>query len=457
MTPEELKAQLVLAVQQGKDAQTKNVELEKKASALELTCEKLQKSFEALQKTIADGGGDKKALDGIADQIKDIQNDISDVRAKQKTPLTAVTDEDQKKALKLVAHQAVGAFVAQKKSGSKSIVDDVMLFVKDFASDKFKTLNIANPESGGLAIAETLARDVMDYAREFSPILAHIGSKPAMTRAFRQLIKVSFPTVRKGSENVAGTNPANTDTQTYVEVVSHGFKVSAEPRITDEAMAAPDINIYNDLVESMGEEIAIYIADQVLYGAGGTQEARGILGVRLDITNLTGEAWKPTLGAGRRNSDKFPAYATGVSGAIGASDKLMVNFVIQSMAKLPTRYRKGAKWFMNENTKVLFELIRDGNDNPIFRADYRDGEFRLNGKPVVIDDTLPDVGVDAAFAIYGDLSRAYATNNGDINKMQINPYIIRGCTVVEYDKEMFEMIQRSDAILIMVATTNGPA
>ena len=455
MDAAELKKQLALAVQMGKDAETKNVELEKKATEMEANQSALLVKFEAMSKTIEDGGGSVKELETMALTIKELQEECSDLRLKQKTPLAAVTDEDQKKALDVVAHQAVAVFVKQKTTEDGVKADDLYKFVKSFAVDKFKTLNISSPETGGLAIAEVLARDVMDYAREFSPIISLLGRKPSMTRAYRQLIKVSFPTVRKGSENVAGVNPANTDTQTYVEVVSKGFKVSAEPRITDEAMAAPDIDIYRDLIESMGEEIGIYLADQLLYGDGGEQEARGILTFRLDITNTTGEAWKPTLGAGRRDSDQLPAYPTGVSGAIAATDALMVDFVIKAMAKLPSRYRKNAVWTMNENTKTLFELVRNANGDPIFRPDYRTGEFNLNGKPVIIDDTLPDVAVDSAFAMYGDLSRAVAINDGDINKMLINPYITRGCTVVEYDKEMFEMVQRSDAILVMVATTNS--
>lgn len=455
MDAAELKKQLALAVQMGKDAETKNADLEKKAVKMEGEQSALLIKFEALSKTIEDGGGSVKALEDMALTIKELQDELSDVRLKQKTPLTAVTDEDQKKALESVAHEAVATFVKQKTTEDGVKTDDLYKFVKGYGVDKIKTLNISNPETGGLAIAEVLARDVMDYAREFSPIIGEVGRKAAMTESFRQLIKVSFPSVRKGSENVAGTNPPDTDTQTYVEVVSQGFKVSAEPRITDEAMATPDIDIYRDLIESVGEEIGIYIADQLLYGDGTLGEARGLMTARLDITNTTGEAWKPTLGVGRRDSDQLPAYATGVSGQIAASDALIVDFVIKSMAKLPSRYRKGAKWFMNENTKTLFELVRNANGDPIFRADYRTGEFVLNGKPVVIDDTLPDVAVDSAFAMYGDLTRTLVINDGKINKMQINPYIKRGCTVVEFDKQMLEMIQRSDAVLVMVATTNG--
>lgn len=453
MTIEELKALIEKANENFLAQKSLNETTELKVKTVTDAHDLLKTKYEALVKTINDGGGEKAIADAkkTADELNELKDEISDLRSKMRNPVDAVGGDKFKSALREIAIKAVVAFA---HDGHKA---DIYEFVGNHAVEQLKTLNITSPEAGGLAIAEVLARDVMDYAREFSPILGEVGRKAAMTRSYRQLIKVTYPKVRKGFENVAGSEVDNTDTQTYAEVKSNDFKVSAEPRVTDEAMSAPDIDVYRDLVESMGDEIAVYLADQIVYGDGSDGEARGILGFRLDITDGTGQSWKPTLGAGRRNADTFPAYATGVSGKIAADDNAMVDFVIKSMAKLPSRYRRNAKWIMNENTKTLFELVRNANGDPIFRADYRTGEFVLNGKPVVIDDTMPDVGADKPFAIYGDLSRAYAINDGDINKMQVNPYIIRGCTVVEYDKEMFEMIQRSDAILIMVSTTNAAA
>ena len=87
---------------------------------------------------------------------------------------------------------------------------------------------------------------------------------------------------------------------------------------------------------------------------------------------------------------------------------------------------------MNENTLLEFEKLRDGNDNPVFRFNYMDGEPRLNGKPVVIDDTLPDIAANSAFVIYGDLAAAYAINDGDIDQMLLDPYTIKGSLIDLY-------------------------
>ena len=78
----------------------------------------------------------------------------------------------------------------------------------------------------------------------------------------------------------------------------------------------------------------------------------------------------------------------------------------------------------------------------------------LMGFPVVIDDTLPDMTANSTPIIFGDMGSAYAINDGDIDKLLIDPYSVDECTVVKYSKEMFEMVQNSDAILIVAATTN---
>jgi HK97 family phage major capsid protein len=471
MDAEALKAQLVLAVKMGKELQEANVIIESKAAKLEEANIGMLKKFEALSKQIEDGGGDVKQLEEMADKIKELQSEISDVRSKAKTP-AQILPEDSKKALRMVAGGAIGSFLAQKKrdGGVKSDdLSDFMTMAAKGLTDKFKELNISTPADGGLAIANVLATDVLDYARNAYPILQEIGFKSGMTRSYRQLINLGGVGVRRGSENTDGQtkiNPANgkyisTETQTYAEVKSNTFQASAEPLISDHAMAAPDINIYNDLIVDLGIEVGEWMAKDVTLGngtlVGGDGEARGILGSRLDITNTTGESWKPTKGVGRRNADVFPAYSTGVAGDIGVDDKTRVNWLMKFMRQLPVRYRMGAKLYMNENTLSVFELARDANERPVFRLTYMDGEVRLNGKPIVLDDNMPDIGVDTAFIMYGNLKLAYVINNGDVEKMQINPYIVRGATVVEYDKEMFEMIQRSDALIVGVATTNSGA
>ncbi len=455
MDLEELKALIQKATENYMAQKAENEKLQIKFDTMSTQHAKLMGDFEKLRE-----GGDSDSAQKMADTIAELQAEMSDLRSKAKNPGAIVDTKAQREAFEGTAKAAVGSWLKGKSTGTHL---DLFKFIAGDAAEQFKTLNITNPAEGGLAVAEVLSRDVIEYAREYSPILNYIGRKPEMTRDFRELILVSYPSVQEGIENVAGTAIAETTTQEYKEVRSRTFKVNAKPRITDEAMYAPDINVYAGLVRLLGRELAIYTAAQVLYGNGLTKNARGILSSnRIDITDITGESFKPTLDAvpaNARDADFYPVKPTGVSGSLGADDVAIVNFVIDVVNELPTEYLNGAAWYMNRKTRGLFEKVRDTDNKPIYRQSYIDGvgTMVMNGYPVIIDDTLPNVAANSTFAMFGRLDRAFAINDGDIDKMLLDPYTVDGCTLIKTDKEYFEMVQASDAILVLCATTNGPA
>lgn len=403
--------------------------------------------------------GDQDGVKQLAAQIEEHMTEIDEKFRKLQPTNAVMTEEEKQKVHNEVLKPVIGKWMKGKQNNT---APEFFKFIETGAKEQFKTLNITNPDEGGRAIAEILSRDVIEYAREYSPVLSQVGRKPSMTRNFRELVLVSYPSVAEGIENVAGTDFAETTTQEYKEVKSKEFKVSAKPRITDEAMYGTDINVYADLIRLLGREIGIYLAAQVLFGNGTGKNARGILSSnRVDITDATGESWKPTLApdpANARDADYFPAVATGVSGSLGATDTAIVDFIIDLINLLPTQWLNGARFHMNRKTKGVLEKVRTSDDKPIFINSFMEGgQLMLMGYPVVIDDTLPDLAADSTPIIFGNLAAAYAINDGDIDKMLIDPYTVDDCTVVKYSKEMFEIVQNSDAILVVAATTNGPA
>ena len=426
---------------------------------------------EALTKQIADLQG---KLDNVTEQMKngvdagqlqtkmeDLVEEISDLRSKYRAPASVITDEQQKKAIHEVVMKSFGAFMKKNKGTQGDVVEGLTQEIEN----QVKTLNLSTPAQGGYAVMEVLSMDVLDHAREFSPIVQQIMLKSDMTRNYRQLIKITYPSIAEGIEAVAGTVPAETSTQTYAEVKSKVFKLYAQPRITNEALYGADINVYQDLITTLGEEIGIYLAAQILYGDGTDLNARGILSSnRVDITDATGKSWLPTLtptGAGARPSDYFPALGTGVSGDFGADDVARVNFLIDAEAALPTRYLVNAKWYMNRKTLARWKKVRFDDGKPALVWDYIDGTRGrvplLNGYPVVIDDTMPDVAANSTPMIFGDLGRAFAYAPGDIDQMLLDPYTKKGNLIVYVEKSFFEMVQRSDAILVIATTTNDGA
>lgn len=450
---EELKALIQKATENFNAQKKVNDDLTLEFTALKQKYDELKGTFDKLKE-----GGDSDQHKKMAQQLEDLVNEMSDLRSKYKSPAAAITDQDQKKAIRHLVMKSFGAFIKD----SKSQKGDVMSGIKEKIDLEIKSLNLSTPAEGGMAVKEVLSMDVLDYAREFSPISQHVGLKSDLTRDYRQLIKITYPSIAEGIENVAGTVPAETSTQKYTEVKAKEFKLYAQPRITNEALYGSDINIYADLIKSLGEEIGIYLAHQLLFGDGTDKNCRGILSSnRVDITDGTGKSWLPTLtptGAGARPADYYPVLGTGVSGALGADDVAAMNYVIDVCNFLPTRYLGKAAWYMNRKTKGVFEKLRDADDKPLLMYDFIEGlpgrRLILNGYPVIIDDTMPNIAANSTFAIFGDLSSAFAMAPGDIDQMLLDPYTVKGCLLVYTEKEFFEIVQRSDAIVVCAATAN---
>lgn len=454
MTPEELKKQLEAAVELGKKAETRIEEQQKTISGLVEKIEATKAKYEAVQQQLKDGGGNAEEVKSLSEKLSELTDELSDVRSKMKTPVQSLTSEDQKKALREVAFNAYNDFIKNVKSTNQT---DFGLFIKS-AEDQFKTLNISSPETGGRAVAEILSMDLIEYSREYSPVLTMIGRR-TLSRDYRELVLNAYPAVSDGIENVAGTDFEATATQEYGEVKSDVIKVMADAPITDEAMSGTDYNVYSDLVRLLGDQVGVTLAAKVLYGNGSGKNGRGMLSSsRIDITDVTGESFKPTMGTGARSADVYPAYPTGVSGALGADDSAIVDLMINLHNTLPTKYLKGASYVMNRNTKSVLEKVRDTDGKPIFKFNFIEGDtIRLNGYPVVLDDTYPDIAADSTPITFGDHSKAFAMSNGDIDYMQLNPYKKQGLTYVEYNKEIFTIMQQNDAILVVACTANGPS
>lgn len=453
MDPKELQELLTKAVDLGKELKEKNEALESQVKTKAEELNELKSQFESMQQQIADGGGDAGELESIKAKFEEAMNEVSDLRTKFRTP-AQVAPENVKAALREIARKSFNTFI---KDAKKEGHTDFSRFSKSIENE-VKTLNLGDGSgTAGAAVAEILSMDLIEYGREFSPILGEISMRSGLTRDFRELVLSKYPVIADGIEGVPGTDFAATDTQEYGEVKTDVIKLMANAPITDEAFYGTTYNVYSDLVRLLGDQLAVTFAAKVLYGNGADKNGRGILSSsRVDITASTGESWKASMGTDARDHDVFPAHATGVDGALGADDEAIMDLVEDIIAKLPTKYLAGASWKMNRKTRATFAKVRDADNRPIFKRSMIEGGIdRIAGFPVKIDDTMPDIASDSLPIIFGDLKRAFAMSNGDISYMQLNPYKTQGLTYVEHNHEIFTIMQASDAIIVVAATANA--
>jgi HK97 family phage major capsid protein len=84
------------------------------------------------------------------------------------------------------------------------------------------------------------------------------------------------------------------------------------------------------------------------------------------------------------------------------------NDLVDLLAKVkaPHSSQGVASWLMNSATRAALMKVLDNNGRPIFIESARDGEpDRILGRPVVIDDNMPDIGASKVPIIFGDLSK----------------------------------------------------
>lgn len=79
---------------------------------------------------------------------------------------------------------------------------------------------------------------------------------------------------------------------------------------------------------------------------------------------------------------------------------------VLAKVKAPHNGQGVASWMMNSATRAALMKVLDGNNRPIFLESTREGEpDRILGRPVVINDNMPDIGAGRTPIIFGDLHR----------------------------------------------------
>lgn len=116
-----------------------------------------------------------------------------------------------------------------------------------------------------------------------------------------------------------------------------------------------------------------------------------------------------------------------VTTTAAAATAVTYNDLIDVLAKVkaPHNAQGVASWVMNSATRAALMKVLDQNGRPIFVESAREGEpDRILGRPVVIDDNMPDIGAGKTPILFGDL-RKYVLR------------IVQGVKVRVYQEEKF--------------------
>jgi len=130
-----------------------------------------------------------------------------------------------------------------------------------------------------------------------------------------------------------------------------------------------------------------------------------------NVASLIASAFASTTAAGN-------TLATGATGAnsIGYDD------ITALFTALDPAYISNATWLMNSTTRGFLLGVKDGFGRPLFIPNPSTGSFdQLLGRPVVLDQALPNIAASAAGTImFGDFAQGYLfRTDGDLSIVRL--------------------------------------
>ena len=132
-----------------------------------------------------------------------------------------------------------------------------------------------------------------------------------------------------------------------------------------------------------------------------------------------------------------PAFATGngtskpkgysVSAPVGTSsttaaiNAVTADELIDIFYDLKAEYRENATWRMTDATEKSIRKLKDGNGNYLYAASLSSGERpMLLGRPIVIDNGMPELGTGNKFIVLGDFSYFQIGDRGGMSVQRLN-------------------------------------
>lgn len=247
-------------------------------------------------------------------------------------------------------------------------------------------LSTQSDPSGGFTVPEELEAAIGRVAESVSAMRRLAATLTIGTDTYKTL--VSQAGAVGGWVGEIATR-AETTTPTMAQIEINTKEVYAMPKTTQLLLDDSVVDIEAWLAGEVGITFAEKEGTAFITG-NGVEEPMGIL------------SYTPVANASY-TWGKIGYIASGATATFTDVDKL-----IDLQHALKSVYRNGAAWLMNDLTMAHIRKFKDGEGNYVWRPGLEAGAVdTLFGKPVEIDDNMPDIGAGAYPIAFANFARAY--------------------------------------------------
>ena len=358
-------------------------ELKKAIDELASVFHEFKKTNETRLKAVEEGGavGD---LDGKLAAINERMSELTDTKTKldaletKSNRIPGGGQEDGEKAADIAAH--IKGFDQYFRKGQ----------IGDLGELQQKALSVGVDASGGYTVHAEIEKGIDRVMADFGAMRSLSTVMPISTGEYKRF--VSQGGAVSGWVGEEDTRP-ETGAPTLAELVFNAKELYAEPRTTQTLL---DDSI-EDIGAWLGEEVGIEFAEQEgdkFITGNGVKQPKGLL----TYPTVANASW--TWGnIGVINSGAAGNFAAAPNGG---------DSLVDLVHSLKRGYRANASFLMNDLNLAAVRKLKDSNGNYLWRPGLEPGQSEtLFGKPVEIDDFMPDIAADSLSIAFGDFKRAY--------------------------------------------------
>ena len=327
-------------------------ELEEKRAQLQEEMESLLSTAKSEERAMTEEESSK--FDGLEKEIKNIDATLAAEKRAEELKITKEEEpmpEVRAEETKVTEESEVRAFEA---------------FVRNNLEELRAGEQQLTEGNNGAIVPTTIANKIIEEVRDMVPFLT-LGD------VYNTNGKLSVPVYSEDSTNYINADYVDEGTSLvdnigeFTSVDLTGYVIGALALVSNKLISNTEINITDFVVRKVAEAIAEKLETEFVVGTN--NKITGVLGATVRVT----------------------AAATGA---------ITYDELVSLKHSIKKRFRKNAKWIMNDATYEAICKLKDGNQQPYFKDD----EYKILGCEVLISDSMPTMAASAKAIVFGDLS-----------------------------------------------------
>lgn len=277
-------------------------------------------------------------------------------------------EEEMRSLQQREAPQPVGG-----KQGAEVEERAFAAFIRGTVSMEEQRATNMTSTDNGVIVPKTIANRIIEEIKDKAPILS-------LASVFYTKGELVFPVWDESSGTMTAAyadefTALTSSSGKFKSVTLKGFLAGVLTKVSISLVNNADIDLLNYVVMKVAEAAADFLRKELIVGT-------------------------PSKMTGLLSTEKL-VTATGTD-AITADEIIDLEFM------LPEAVKGNARWLMNKNTLKAIHKLKDGNDRYLMTEDLTSPSgYVLRGKPVMVDDNMPEMATGKIAIIFADFSGLY--------------------------------------------------